>query len=711
MQYPLTIIFILLRSFNYIRHYTKIMLLVMLIITINAKPAAAGWDSCIDDNNLLNDLLGAVGTLGVSLIIESGFSMKSNEDCEGEKASGKCSDINGESTPSYPSGNSNGAVCDDNNKPVIRCNTPVMVDKYSDPNYTGPYTNDLRFKMNGAASFFIGMWSGSTKGCDGNILKGYTCRAQNGYTYGLLKNIRVTVVGDRLCVQYWSFTGWQTLGCKYMVPPPEITFMAGCYVGTSCTSLASRYSLSFFPITGALMQCVRETIFKVFVDPASCAGTNGMNANLFPTFQNNMRKIVQILVALTIIIFGIKIALGGNIPKNSEIFIFIIKIILVAYFAVGIYNSDTGRYEDGLTKHIIPGFVGAANDLSNMMFQAGGSQGLCKYNVSEYKSGYSYLALWDALDCRIAYYLGFNNASNLAGVGLSLIFSFIIPALFSFQIIFAVFCILFSIFVISIAVYFVHTFIIALIALSIISYLGPIFIPMALFGITRSYFDAWLKLMFSFALQPVVISAFMALMLTIFDQIFYGSCTWKTIVLPLTKFKFFVLNPSLDPACINTFGYNMDLVSKSNSILEFTALFFKVSILNISVMVKLIKGMLAVTLFAYLFYSFGKMLSGFAAEVSGGPSLGAMAVSPNAVVDAAIDLAMKYADAKTGGAASKAKGGVEAAGGDGSDSRPRTGGVSATSSGGDSGNKSSGSGSGISAASMKDMGDISSMSK
>ncbi|MFV9880312.1 MAG: type IV secretion system protein [Rickettsiales endosymbiont of Dermacentor nuttalli] len=673
-------------------------------MTTSSKPASAAyWDSCINDDNIFNELFSALGTLGVSFIIKAGFSMKSNESAEGEKPTGECSSVNGESTPKYSDGSK--ASCDDNNKPVIRCGTPVKVDGYSDPDYKGPYTDGIKFKFDGASSFFIGMWSGSTKGCSGNTFDGYTCNAKNGYKYGLLKNVRVTTVSDKLCVQYWTFTGWQTLGCKYVVPPAGgVSFMAGCYVANSCTSLAARNSLSFFPITGTMMQCVRETIFKVFVDPGTCAGNNGMNANLFPAFQNSMRKIVQILVALTVIIFGIKIALGGNIPKNSEIFIFIIKIILVAYFAVGIYNSDTGRYEDGLTKYIIPGFVGAANDLSNMMFQAGGSEGLCKYDVREYKAGFEYLALWDALDCRVAYYLGFNDPSRITGVGLSLLFSLIVPALFSFQIIFAVFCLLFAIFVVSITVYFVHTFIIALIALSIISYLGPIFIPMALFSITRSYFDAWLKLMFSFVLQPVVISAFMALMITIFDQVFYGSCTWKTINLP-AGLKFFMLNPSIDPACINTFGYNLDMVSKSNSILEFTALFFNVSILNISLMVKLIKGMLTVTLFAYLFYSFGKMLSGFAAEVSGGPSLGAMSVGPNVVVDAAIDLVAKYVDAKTGGAASKGKQGVEAISGDGSDSRPRTGGVSATNGGG---NKNSGSSSGVLAASVKD---ISSMSK
>ncbi|MGG2309867.1 type IV secretion system protein, partial [Salmonella enterica] len=45
-----------------------------------------------------------------------------------------------------------------------------------------------------------------------------------------------------------------------------------------------------------------------------------------------------------------------------------------------------------------------------------------------------------------------------------------------------------------------------------------------LFAPTKSYFDGWLRLMISYSLQPMVVAAYMAMMLTVFDQAVFGNC-------------------------------------------------------------------------------------------------------------------------------------------------------------------------------------------
>lgn len=52
---------------------------------------------------------------------------------------------------------------------------------------------------------------------------------------------------------------------------------------------------------------------------------------------------------------------------------------------------------------------------------------------------------------------------------------------------------------------------------AIVSMVGPLFIPMVLFQSTRQYFDKWVKLLISFAMQPVIILAFIVMTITAVD--------------------------------------------------------------------------------------------------------------------------------------------------------------------------------------------------
>ncbi|CAN7976171.1 unnamed protein product, partial [Ixodes persulcatus] len=73
----------------------------------------------------------------------------------------------------------------------------------------------------------------------------------------------------------------------------------------------------------------------------------------------------------------------------------------------------------------------------------------------------------------------------------------------------------FSVIFLSILLYFITHYLVCMITIYVMTYISPIFIPMALFTRTKAYFDGWLKVCISCALQPAVIAGFIALLITI----------------------------------------------------------------------------------------------------------------------------------------------------------------------------------------------------
>ncbi len=477
--------------------------------------------------------------------------------------------------------------------------------------------------------------------------------------------VRSTIVADALCVQVKTLIGWLTLGCKYKYNKQESIFkISSCLAGSACANDTIKHSKSILPITGVAVECMKDAIVKIFVDgcAASEDNTNVSNyINLFPKFQENMHTGVLIVVTLYVIIFGIKIVLGHEAPKNLEIFMFIIKIVLVIYFSVGFKPGDTSgdiqTSSNGALAIILPGFEAITSTLSSFMGSSAGNSScsnngtLCYYDPNSYEGGYSYLALWDAFDCRIAYYLGFISSDHRNGGGDAV--GSVIPIMFGAGIllwllnllIFAVLCFLFTIFIVSIVVYVINFYIIALIALVIVAYFAPIFVPMSLFKFTKGMFDSWLSLLFSLALQPVVVVAFVLLMMSVFDSIMFETCCWEKHgnLWQIADSSF------SDNRCIYSAGYLMyfDFTNILKGPVDIIVAKVPGGFFDPRVLVPVFMMLLV----CFLFYSFAQKISGFAAEVVGGPDLGRLTViGPTLLFDM---LASAAANAATKGAAKR----------------------------------------------------------
>lgn len=553
--------------------------------------------------------------------------------------------------------------------PVMRCNIPTdtMISKYYDR--VGPRTAIMSVfgvGIGGIISAFTG---------DCSDLVEMSSSSSEGVGMWDIVRLRGSVNGDKICTQMKFTTGYTTLACKpRSIPKTYFAKTKNCYVrNTSCVA-GEPHSKGFFPLTATLIECVNDLVTNMFNTPddSSCP------RNPLAAFQDSLKNTVKVLLILYVIVFGIRIAMGGALPKRVEFFIFILKFAFITYFAVGGVTSDnkTGleiAYNGVITAmHSFSNMVAGNDDMSDAGTNA---KGLCRYDLSQYESGYEYLALWDSLDCRISFYLGFSNpmVGNLPGsahhgITNSGIFGLILPLFFGFSLILLVFSIAFAILLVSTVVYFTHVYVIALIAISINMFLGPIFIPLALFKKTKSYFDSWLQLTIAYTLYPAVITAFLAIMVTTYDSVIYKGCEFERNGYGANQYWKFDTSSATMGECRDSLGYMMaQLTSGSGTESVSVGGLFHISRIKhgSQIFVNLIEPLMVCVFFMFLFYYFAQQLSAFAADISQATNIGAQAIKPTAVADLALDAATKgnYSKAKEAAkAADGKKGGVSVAG-------------------------------------------------
>lgn len=383
--------------------------------------------------------------------------------------------------------------------------------------------------------------------------------------------------GDRICVSTIGATiiagNWLHVGCKYIAEPypeslyakfykespddskrreldskipPEMREYLKCSTAGGCAARGQLYSQAPITISGTIMECIREMLVKMLISSKVCVVGNSIEVDSirqsdssFYQFQVNMQRAVMAFLTLYLMSVGIKILMGGadNLPQSGELFMHIMKFMLVIYFSVGMNLGGTGPKFDGMISFAFPILLNAGAEVATWVSNATPS-GLCRYLPSEYPDGMGYIALWDALDCKVIHYIGIDalmtfwqeaNPGDPLGFSIPPYVYLLVPALISKQINLVILCITYPLLVLSLAAYLVNSFAVCLIAISILGILAPVFVPMALFDVTKGYFQSWYTLMISFVLQPVVVVGFMTLMFSLYDMGFYGTCKYQSI--------------------------------------------------------------------------------------------------------------------------------------------------------------------------------------
>ncbi len=495
-------------------------------------------------------------------------------------------------------------------------------------------TSDLWFNLSYNTMFEGTKTDNHKKSVNDGVFSPGLCQADAFWLCPLdLTQLEIVQDGDQICMQglfpgfSQIFGNWLTISCKYSIAPTSFpTPKTACYVASSCAGdqLSSMHTLSRFTFLGNFIECFTDTLNGLFINPP----TGCPQTALLYNFQVQMRQVVSVVLTLYIIFIGIRIAASGEVPKKTEFFMFILKFALVLYFAVGTFGGDVSTsniYNNGLQFAYQSAFA-FMNEFANNIMKASGAaeNGFClfppggvQYPVIN-NVDYSYLALWDSLDCHISAYLGIYDLiqgySKITTV-LSAIFIYML----GFNPVMTLFLLAFAFFMISVMIYVANIFVLCMLGMTFVVYLGPIFIPLSLFTFTKQYFDNWFKMLMSYILQPAVVIAGLALIIVTLDNQMYKGCTF-TMEGPTTTGYYYAVFDNPNDQCKSSFGYFVSQLQQSDlgglmHIGFYT--FYQPSLPSLSFM----GNLMTIALLLFIFQSFVMMLGALAADVTGGMNM------------------------------------------------------------------------------------------
>ena len=144
---------------------------------------------------------------------------------------------------------------------------------------------------------------------------------------------------------------------------------------------------------------------------------------------------------------------------------------------------------------------------------------------TDYAIGMSHIALWDSLDYKINHYLGLDMIQTMIVEIASRNYDFsqldilsfpippyiylLVPTVISGNFTLISLALMYPLIIISVSAFVVNATVVCMISIVVLGVLAPLFVPMYLFEYTKGYFEAWVKLIISFMLQPMVAIVFM----------------------------------------------------------------------------------------------------------------------------------------------------------------------------------------------------------
>lgn len=292
-------------------------------------------------------------------------------------------------------------------------------------------------------------------------------------------------------------------------------------------------------------------------------GTKAKEKSFFENIQRIMQDFVKAALVLSIVFYGVAILAGmKSATSKKDIVVYISKIGIIAYFALGsawqavffdgIYNAST-YLAAGLTK-----FTASKNEELRDGCQFGivtFEDGTTEYAAS-YPDGKYYLAMWDTLDCKIARYLGFGpnvSVASIASIILAGYFTGPVGIYFSVAILF------FGVFLVVITIKALHIFLGSAVSIILMVFVSPVIFLSLLFDKTKNIFTKWLTNLIGFALQPVILFAYIFIVVTMMDKVLIGSATFKT----MSKNQNAAKSLDCEEYCISS--YDGSLVKKSEN--------------------------------------------------------------------------------------------------------------------------------------------------
>lgn len=264
-----------------------------------------------------------------------------------------------------------------------------------------------------------------------------------------------------------------------------------------------------FPLTSRLIECLEGTFANLFLKDLPKA-----RITPYAIVQTYFQPIIIAFLIIYIILYGYKILMAHGIKDNAQIIMTFVEFALVFYFTIG--DAWQSFFFNALKA--IPASIGA------MIINAldGGADGCTIFKSYMYPNGKGNLALFDAIDCKFANYIGLTPNSFIPGIFWIIVVPMIIPVPVIGVIVSITGIVYFSCMVYTILLG-IQVYISAVVSLSIMIFLSPFTIPMALFDKTEAIFNKWMA-----KIIGCVISLSFGLMIVVFvlallDPILYGA--------------------------------------------------------------------------------------------------------------------------------------------------------------------------------------------
>ncbi|HJK87742.1 MAG TPA: type IV secretion system protein [Candidatus Megaira endosymbiont of Hartmannula sinica] len=389
-----------------------------------------------------------------------------------------------------------------------------------------------------------------------------------------VSNWKIEKRADKICVSVQSFGGWTPVGCKFIEDPYPNSIYNKCFTKdgdsskcsnmTNCVYRATSSSQIPLPLSSIVVYCVESMLAKVVLsDDFNVNGFNDIDnfvdkninrkKSALYSFQDNMHNMVTLILIIYVIIQGSIFLLKPESVSQKQLLVTVFTIIIVSYFSVGINinfsrTSENTQIYDGISRYLLPLLFDSMNFLSDLLMNSLPGK-LCYFDPKSYKDGMQNIALWDSLDCKLFHYLGLDEINTFViskngsqgfdntGFSIPLYFYLLVPAILSGYFSLVPFIIAYPILLFTVGAFLVTATITSMICIVILSVLAPIFVSFYLFDYTKPYFQAWLRMLISFVLQPMIIVLFITVILAVYNLGFYGTCKYTMKEFSVSSFK------------------------------------------------------------------------------------------------------------------------------------------------------------------------------
>lgn len=229
---------------------------------------------------------------------------------------------------------------------------------------------------------------------------------------------------------------------------------------------------------------------------------NEIMNRMYCGLQHTLQPLLMVMILLFVVLYGIQFTFGMAKLTASELTTRLIKIALIWTFAM--YAS----WGVGIAFYFLSGSIEMAVSWAMQAFTGSFNHQACGAisTASNVPSMFIYI------DCRI--YELFHGRFSVDG---QYLFAFIAALAINAQLIFFLMLYLFFM-IISTVTRALVTYLLGLSAIAFLLSLGPIFVSMALFKPTFTFFESWLRYIISFAMQIVLVFACVALWLFVMDH-------------------------------------------------------------------------------------------------------------------------------------------------------------------------------------------------